>query len=265
MVKFFPPSENCGVEPDGSWMMVPINGFNFVSLLEGKNLKLKYNKNYIKVEDVPDTRPNIRILKVSGLKYGVSELKVKNIKIDISVKKLKPIKLAFNVVMIEGTAKVSHTGVINEMVKHANNILMPQANIKILYEHPVQYLFVKDNNIRQIGPKFRGKGLPVDNWDKLVKQGLPGIINVFFVMSLRITYAKGDMQKTLGLTYNNNIMIPKKSSMMGFSRTLAHEVIHALGFNASYHTNGTLLGSSMPSENGTPTSESMWLPKSPCK
>ena len=265
MAEFSPASLNSGVEPDGSWMMVPLNGYNFVSfsLLEGKNLKLKYNNNYIKVEDVPDARPNIRILKVSGLKYGDSELKIENSKIDVSVKKLKLIKLAFNVVWKEGTAKVSYTSVIKEMVKHVNNILTPQANIKILHEYPIQYLFVKDNNIRQIRPEFRGKGLPIDTWDNVVKQGhkSPGITNVFFVMSLGLTSRKGVINQSHGLTYKNNIMIPKKRSMMAFSRTLAHEVIHALGFDASFHTNGTLMGEAKLLQDYTPTSASMSIPK----
>lgn len=267
MVKFSPPSENSGVEPDGSWMMVPLNGFNFVSLLEGKNLKLKYNKHYIKVEDVPDARPNIRILKVSGLKYGESELQVGNIKINVSVKKLKQISLAFNIVRIESTAKVTASDIsaLKEMVNHANNILTPQANIMILHNHPIKCVIVKDNNIRQISPDFRGRGLPEDTWDNIVKQGhkLPGVTNVFFVMSVQISRMKGIVNNSLGLTYNNNIMIPAKGCMMPFARTLAHEVIHALGFDSSHHTKpGTLMGSVMRSTRCTPTSESMRLPKS---
>ena len=228
-------------------MMVPLGGFNFISLLNGKGLKYKYNKGRIKVEEVEDYRPNIRIFKVSGLKYGETELQAGNIKVVVSVKKPIQVSLAFNIVRVDGQATAANVASVGQMVKFANDILTPQANIKILHLYPVKSLIVKSNRIRQIRPFMRGKGLPEDSWDDLVKLGdnTHGAKNVFFIKELYKSPMKRVLEISKGMTYENNIMIPWKNSMTLFARTLAHETIHTLGFDSYYHTyKGTLLDES---------------------
>jgi hypothetical protein len=246
MTAFIAPSTNSGVEQDGSWMMVPLEGSNFISLVGGKGLKLKYNKARIKVDKVAADRPDVMKLRVTGLRYGETELKAGNAEIVVSVKNHLPVKLAFYIVRVEGQASTANLTAVERMIDHANKILTPQANIGIQHKGPTKTLLVKSNTIYQIRSHMRGKGLPADTWDDLVKLARPNpqVKNVFFIKELILSDAKNVTKMSKGLTHNNNAMIPWKNSMSLFARTLAHETIHLLGFGIAYHAHkGTLMDS----------------------
>jgi hypothetical protein len=225
--------------------MVPLGGEKKVRLMNAHDMDVvSQNPGIADVKAYPEWFPHLgRTVKITGKLKGDTVIEVRHAgkvvaRLDVAVKRKNPVNITFNFVKDNAGHKTARSpGDVDDWVKKANEILLPQANVELV-KHNVRNNVTINQDLGEV-VRFSSHlpGVPASEheWDIVTSQGdTSADLNVFFVWEYEQD-ATPDEDHTAAGTSDGNCIFEDNIGRETHD-TLAHEVGHHLG--ADHTTDG---------------------------
>ena len=241
-IEFHPLAQRLGFDPDAvpQWQMVPAGGTRIIRVTDvGAHTLSSSNPGILRVNELVRAA-GTSLVSLHGLRDGTAQLHVKNgaaiaARLDVDVKRKRTVRTAFNFVADNAGHRTARgLGTEDNLIRRANAILTPQANVEIT-KHRARNVTVPKNLRRVIrfSSHLRGIRARQHEWDDVVAQGdATADINVFFVWEYeqdRTPHVDNTEGAALGTDVLMDDDVGDDAHHHGDHVTLAHEIGHVLG------------------------------------